>query len=68
MEKEICMFGNYSKCWSGINNLKPVLDQENRSSGIPACPDFIGWHTRSKEAKLTTVLIIPSVLSLILTF
>jgi hypothetical protein len=62
------MMNNHAKCISGNNVLTPVMNQENRSPAIPVVHDFITWHAKSKEEKLTTILIIISILSLLLTF
>jgi len=53
---------------SANNTLTPLANQENPTLKIPLGHDFITWHAKSKEEKLTTILIIISILSLLLTF
>ena len=57
-----------SDCMSANNTLTPLANQENPTLKIPLGHDFITWHAKSKEEKLTTILIIISILSLLLTF
>jgi len=57
-----------SNCISGNNALTPLENQEHPIIKIPLGHDFVTWHSKSKEEKLTTILIILSILSLLLTF
>jgi hypothetical protein len=68
LEKELCMFSNQSKLFPDSNTLRLILNQLSRNSAAPAGPDYTGSHLRSREEKLTGVLIILSILALILTF
>ena len=62
------MFANRSKLFPDNNTLRLILNPLSRHSAVPASPDYTGSHLRSREEKLTGVLIILSILALILTF
>jgi hypothetical protein len=62
------MFANHSKLFPDSNLLRPILNQLSRHSAVPAGTDYNSSHVRSREEKLTGVLIILSILALILTF
>ncbi len=62
------MFANRSKLFPDSNTLRLILNPLSRHSAVPAGPDYTGSHLRSREEKLTGVLIILSILALILTF
>lgn len=62
------MLHNHTSFISGNNALPPLPDQDNCSPAIPAGHHVNAWHAKSKEEKLTTILIIISIISLLLTF
>jgi hypothetical protein len=68
MKKGVRMFINHSKLCADSNSLRLAVNRMTRPSALTAHPDCTCSPVRSREEKLTVVLIILSILALILTF